>query len=61
VERIWRREALKVSQKQPERGRLWVNDGSCVRRRPQHRHQVWSFDFVMDRTHDGRMAERSAC
>jgi transposase InsO family protein len=54
VERIWRREALKVSQKQPERGRLWVNDGSCVRRRPQHRHHVWSFDFVMDRTHDGR-------
>jgi putative transposase len=54
VERIWRREGLKVPQKQPKRGRLWLNDGSCVRRRPQHRHHVWSYDFVMDRTHDGR-------
>jgi hypothetical protein len=40
VERIWRREGLKVTQKQPKRGRLWLNDGSCVRRRPQHRHHV---------------------
>ena len=54
IERIWRREGLKVPQKQPKRGRLWLNDGSCVRRRPQHRHHVWSYDFVMDRTHDGR-------
>jgi len=54
VERIWRREGLKVPQKQPKRGRLWLNDGSCVRRRPQHRHHVWSYDFVEDRTHDGR-------
>jgi hypothetical protein len=54
VKRIWRREGLKVPQKQPKRGRLWLNDGPCVRRRPQHRHHVWSYDFVMDRTHDGR-------
>jgi transposase InsO family protein len=54
VERIWRREGLKVPQKQPKRGRLWLNDGSCVRHRPQYRHHVWSYDFVMDRTHDGR-------
>ena len=54
VERIWRREGLKVPQKQPKRGRLWLNDRSCVRRRPQHRHHVWSYDFVIDRTHDGR-------
>ena len=43
-----------LPQKQPKRGHLWLNDGSCVRRRPQHRHHVWSYDFVMDRTHDGR-------
>jgi hypothetical protein len=42
-----------VPQKQPKRGRLWLNDGSCVRRRPQHQHHVWSYDFVLDRTHDG--------
>ncbi len=54
VERIWRREGLKVPIKQPKRARLWLNDGSCVRLRPTHRHHVWSYDFVMDRTHDGR-------
>ena len=37
VERIWRREGLKVPQKQKPRGRLWLNDGSCVRLRPQQR------------------------
>ena len=54
VERIWRREGLKVPQKQPKRGRLWLNDGSCVRLRPEHPNHVWSYDFVEDRTHNGR-------
>jgi transposase InsO family protein len=54
VERIWRREGLKVPQKQPKRKRLWLNDGSCVRLRPEYRDHVWSYDFVMTRTHDGR-------
>ncbi len=53
VERIWRREGLKVPQKQPKRGRLWFNDGSCIRLRPQHKNHVWSYDFVADRTYDG--------
>jgi transposase InsO family protein len=54
VERIWRREGLKVPQKQPQRGRLWLNDGSCVRQRPHHQDHVWAYDFVTARTHDGR-------
>jgi transposase InsO family protein len=54
VERIWRREGLKVPQKQPKRGRLWLNDGSCVRLRPEHPNHVWSYDFVEGWTHDGR-------
>jgi putative transposase len=54
VERIWRLEGLKVPQKQPKRGRLWLNDSSCVRLRPDHRNHVWSYDFVMDTTDDGR-------
>jgi len=54
VERIWRQEGLKVPQKQPKRGRLWLNDGSCVRLRPQYPNHVWAYDFVMDRTHNGR-------
>ena len=54
VQRIWRREGLKVPQKQKPRGRLWLNDGSCVRLRPEHSNHVWSYDFVSARTHDGR-------
>ena len=53
VERIWRREGLKVPHKQPKKGRLWLNDGSCVRLRPEHPNHVWSYDFVEDRTHNG--------
>ena len=54
VERIWRREGLKVPQKQPRRGRLWLDDGSCVRLRPERPKHVWSYDFVATQTHDGR-------
>ena len=54
VEKIWRREGLKVPQKQPKRRRLWLCDGSCVRRRPEYRNHVWAYDFVHERTHDGR-------
>ena len=54
VERIWRREGLKVPRKQPKRGRLWLNDGSCLRLRPERPNHVWAYDFVEDRTHDRR-------
>jgi transposase InsO family protein len=54
VSRIWRREGLKVPKKQRPRGRLWLNDGSCIRLRPEHRNHVWSYDFVEAQTHDGR-------
>ena len=54
VERIWRQEGLKVPRKQPKRGRLWFADGSCIRRRAERRNHVWSYDFVFERTHDGR-------
>ena len=53
-ERLWRRDGLKVPQTQPKRGRRWLADGSCVRRRPEYRHHVWASDFVAERTHDGR-------
>ena len=54
VERLWRQEGLKVPQKQPKRKRLWFNDGSCIRLRPEHKDHVWSYDFVAERTSDGR-------
>jgi transposase InsO family protein len=54
VMRIWRREGLKVPKRQPKRKRLWLNDGSCLRLRPEHKDHVWSYDFVMDMTRDGR-------
>jgi len=54
IERLWRREGLKVPQKQPKRKRLWLNNGSCVRLRPRYKNHVWSYDFVIDRTHNGK-------
>jgi len=54
VARIWRLQGLKVPRRQPKRGRLWLNDGSCVRLRPETPNHVWAYDFMTDRTHDGR-------
>jgi putative transposase len=54
VERIWRREGLKVPANQPTKGRLWLADGSCIRLRAERPNHVWSYDFVEDRTHEGR-------
>ena len=54
VERIWRQEGLKVPKRQPKRGRLWLNDGSCIRLRPLRKDHVWSYDFVMIRTIHGK-------
>jgi transposase InsO family protein len=54
VERIWRMEGLKVPKKQPKRRRLWLNDGSCIRLRPEHKDHVWSYDFVMAWTANGK-------
>ncbi len=54
VERIWREEGLRVPRKQPKRGRLYLNDGSCIRLRPCFRNHVWSYDFVSDRLHNGK-------
>ena len=50
---MWRREGLKVPKRQPKRRRLWLNDGSCIRRRAEVPNHVWSYDFVQDRTTDG--------
>lgn len=54
VERIWREEGLRVPAKQPKRGRLYLNDGSCIRLRPSFKNHVWSYDFVYDRLHNGK-------
>ena len=55
IERLWRQEGVKVPQKQPKKGRLWLNDGSCVRLRPEYHNHVWSYDFVHCRTDDGKV------
>ena len=54
VERIWRQQELKVAKKQKKRRRLWLNDGSCIRLRPQYRDHVWSYDILEDKTYNGR-------
>jgi transposase InsO family protein len=53
VERIWRQEGLRVPERQKKRGRLYLNDGSCIRLRPCWPNHVWAYDFVADRLIDG--------
>ena len=54
VERIWRQEGLKLPKKQVKKRRLWLTDGSCIRLRAEHKNHVWSYDFVEDKTSNGR-------
>jgi transposase InsO family protein len=54
VERIWRQEGLKLPKKQVKKRRLWLTDGNCIRLRAEHKNHVWSYDFVEDRTSNGR-------
>ena len=54
VARIWREEGLKVPAKQPEKARLWLGNGNCVRYRPEYKDHLWSYDFVYERTKDNR-------
>jgi len=54
VERIWREEGLKIPRKQPKRGRLYLNDGSCIRLKPFYPNHVWSYDFVADKLACGK-------
>ena len=54
VERIWREQGLKVAKKQKKRRRLWLNDGSCIRLRPEYKDHVWSYDIMEDKTHNGK-------
>ena len=54
VERIWRSAGLKVPHRQRKCGRIWLNDGSCIRQRAEYVNHVWSYDFVHDRTRDGK-------
>jgi len=57
VERLWRPEGPKVPGKQRKKGRLWLNDGSCVRLRPEYRNHVWSYDFAHCRTDNGKVVD----
>ncbi len=57
VHRLWRQEGLKVPEKQHKRQRLPIlgeSENGCTRRRAEHKDHVWSYDFVMDLTEDGR-------
>ena len=54
VERIWREQGLKVAKRQKKRRRLWLNDGSCIRLRPEYKDHVWSYDIIEDKTHNGK-------
>ena len=54
VYRLWRRQGLKVPRKQRKRRRLGSSANACHRRRAEYRGHVWCWDFIHDRTADGR-------
>jgi putative transposase len=58
VHRLWKRENMQVPKKQHRRRRCWGgSENSCVRHRARHKDHVWSYDFVTDRTEDGRQVK----
>jgi hypothetical protein len=55
VHRIWKEEHMQVPKKQRKRRRLLgASANGCVRHRATHRNHVWSYDFLTERTEDGR-------
>jgi len=53
IHRLWRKEGLKVPQKQRKKRRLGVSANACHRRRAEHKDHVWTWDFIFDRTATG--------
>jgi len=54
IYRLWRKEGLRVPKKQRKKRRLGSSANSCVRRPAEHKNNVWAWDFLHDRTSDGR-------
>ena len=54
VQRLWREEGLRVGRKQRKRARLGGAAQGSQRLRAERTNEVWSYDFVQDRTRDGR-------
>jgi putative transposase len=54
VYRLWRHEGLQVPVRQRKRRHKGSSANSCTRRKSERPNQVWSYDFVMDQTEDGR-------
>jgi putative transposase len=54
VQRLWRAEGLKVPQRQRKRRRMGTSENGCTRRKAEHKNQIWSYDFTMDQTADGK-------
>ena len=59
VYRLWREEGFKVPQRQRKRRHLGRSENGCLRRRAEHKDHVWTWDFIFDRTANGRMASAS--
>ena len=54
IYRLWRREGLKVPRKKRKKRRLGQSENGCTRRRALGKDHVWCWDFIHDRTSDGR-------
>jgi transposase InsO family protein len=54
VERLWRREGLQVPRKRRKQRYSGTTDNGSERIPALHKDHVWSYDFVSDKTEDGR-------
>jgi len=54
VWRLWQQEGLQVPRRQRKKRRLGTSEGGCMRLRAEYMNDVWAWDFVFDRTANGR-------
>ena len=54
VQRVWREAGLMVPSKECKRRRMGASENSIMRRQAEYIDHVWSYDFAMDATEDGR-------
>lgn len=54
VHRLWREENLKIRRRSRKRRRLGTSENGCTRKRAERRNHVWSYDFTLDQTEDGK-------
>lgn len=57
VQRLSRKEGLRITRKAHKRRPVGHSGNSCTRHRAEHKNHVWTYDFLFERTEDGRQVK----